>query len=162
MTVEAFDRDELLRMGVEFETEAETELFLALLTEELKRRIEKKGVSLDEPDSLEDDDFDIDDMFDDSEADREFIARSCRESLRREVVQYREQIAGRKPGFPEEVLRITLEELDLSIRSFNCLKRAGMRTVADILAHGDLCDIRNLGRRNVDEIEQALHTLGVK
>ena len=53
---------------------------------------------------------------------------------------------------------LCLEALDLSVRSYNCLKRAGIQTVGDILACGDLSNIRNLGRKSEEEIRQKLQT----
>lgn len=61
------------------------------------------------------------------------------------------------------VMDLTIEELDLSIRSYNCLKRAGLNTVNDIcqLSADDLLHIRNLGKRSYDEIKRKLNSLGI-
>ena len=49
---------------------------------------------------------------------------------------------------------ITLEELELSVRSYNCLKRAGMKTLRDVadMTFDELCHVRNLGKKSIDEI----------
>ena len=54
----------------------------------------------------------------------------------------------------EKVLRITLEELDLSVRSYNCLKRAGINTVKDITetTYEDMLEVRNLGKKSLEEV----------
>ena len=64
---------------------------------------------------------------------------------------------------PEKVLNITIEELDLSVRSFNCLKRVGINTVGDLvnLTEEDLMRIRNLGRGCFNEILEKIHSLGI-
>ena len=53
----------------------------------------------------------------------------------------------------EKVLEMTIEELDLSVRSFNCLKRAGINTVEDLInkSEEDMMKVRNLGRKSLDE-----------
>ena len=63
----------------------------------------------------------------------------------------------------EKVLEMTIEELDLSVRSFNCLKRAGMDTVEDLtsLTESDMMKVRNLGKKSLDEVINKLHSLGL-
>ena len=62
----------------------------------------------------------------------------------------------------EKVLEMTIEELDLSVRSFNCLKRAGINTVEDLTnkTTEDMMKVRNLGRKSLEEVEYKLETLG--
>jgi DNA-directed RNA polymerase, alpha subunit, bacterial and chloroplast-type len=59
---------------------------------------------------------------------------------------------------------ITIEELDLSVRSFNCLKRAGINTVADLLntTEEDMMKVRNLGRKSFEEVVKKMEELGLK
>ncbi len=62
-------------------------------------------------------------------------------------------------------LKTPIEDLDLSVRSFNCLRRAGVNTVGDILrieTEDDMYAIRNLGRKSVEEIIGKVHALGLK
>jgi DNA-directed RNA polymerase subunit alpha len=58
---------------------------------------------------------------------------------------------------------MTIEELDLSVRSFNCLKRAGINTVEDLVAksEGDMMKVRNLGRKSLEEVINKLQTMGL-
>ena len=64
---------------------------------------------------------------------------------------------------PRDYLDMTIDELDLSVRSFNCLKRAGIDTVGDLLSYGgDPMRIRNMGKKSLDEIEKKLEKLGLK
>ena len=72
--------------------------------------------------------------------------------------------------FPEEeaddlskVLETTIEDLDLSVRSFNCLKRANINTVADLVAktEDDMMKVRNLGRKSLEEVKKKLQELGL-
>ncbi|MBE6754535.1 MAG: DNA-directed RNA polymerase subunit alpha [Ruminococcaceae bacterium] len=62
----------------------------------------------------------------------------------------------------EKVLQMTIEELDLSVRSFNCLKRAGINTVEDLInrTEEDMMKVRNLGRKSLEEVIAKLATLG--
>ena len=62
----------------------------------------------------------------------------------------------------EKVLQMTIEELDLSVRSFNCLKRAGVNTVEDLISktEDDMMKVRNLGRKSLEEVIAKLATLG--
>ena len=63
----------------------------------------------------------------------------------------------------EKVLEMTIEELDLSVRSFNCLKRAGIDTVEDLTSktEEDMIKVRNLGKKSLEEVIQKLHSLGL-
>ncbi len=63
----------------------------------------------------------------------------------------------------EKVLEMTIEELDLSVRAFNCLKRAGINTVAELVQRNqeDMMKVRNLGKKSLEEVEQKLIALGL-
>ena len=69
----------------------------------------------------------------------------------------------REETIKEKVLEMTIEELDLSVRSFNCLKRAGIDTVEDLTNRTveDMIKIRNLGKKSLEEVEQKLRSLGL-
>ena len=58
---------------------------------------------------------------------------------------------------------MTIEELDLSVRSFNCLKRAGINTVEDLTTktEEDMMKVRNLGKKSLDEVINKLHSFGL-
>ncbi len=62
-----------------------------------------------------------------------------------------------------KVLEMTIEELDLSVRAFNCLKRAGINTVAELVQRNqeDMMKVRNLGKKSLEEVEQKLIALGL-
>ena len=63
----------------------------------------------------------------------------------------------------EKVLEMSIEELELSVRSFNCLKRAGISTVEDLTnkSEADMMKVRNLGKKSLDEVTAKLHSLGL-
>jgi DNA-directed RNA polymerase subunit alpha len=63
----------------------------------------------------------------------------------------------------EKVLEMTIEELDLSVRSFNCLKRAGINTVEELTSRtsDDMMKVRNLGRKSLEEVLEKLKELGL-
>ena len=63
----------------------------------------------------------------------------------------------------EKVLEMTIEELEMSVRSFNCLKRAGIDTVEDLTnrTEEDMIKVRNLGKKSLEEVIQKLHSLGL-
>ena len=63
----------------------------------------------------------------------------------------------------EKVLEMAIEELELSVRSFNCLKRANISTVEDLTnkTEADMMKVRNLGKKSLDEVTNKLHSLGL-
>ena len=69
----------------------------------------------------------------------------------------------REETIKEKVLEMTIEELDMSVRSFNCLKRAGIDTVGDLTnkTEEDMIKVRNLGKKSLEEVVQKLHSLGL-
>ncbi|MCL2633777.1 MAG: DNA-directed RNA polymerase subunit alpha [Oscillospiraceae bacterium] len=62
----------------------------------------------------------------------------------------------------DKILEMTIEDLDLSVRSFNCLKRAGINTVDDLINKSpeDMMKVRNLGKKSFDEVRSKLNSLG--
>ncbi|MDR1465062.1 MAG: DNA-directed RNA polymerase subunit alpha [Oscillospiraceae bacterium] len=64
----------------------------------------------------------------------------------------------------EKVLEMTIDDLDLSVRSYNCLKRAGINTVEDLISKtgDDMMKVRNLGRKSLDEVIAKLTSLGLE
>ena len=69
----------------------------------------------------------------------------------------------REETVKEKILEMTIEELDMSVRSFNCLKRAGIDTVEDLTnrTEEDMIKVRNLGKKSLEEVIQKLHSLGL-
>lgn len=69
----------------------------------------------------------------------------------------------REETIKEKVLEMTIEELDMSVRSFNCLKRAGIDTVEDLTnrTEADMIKVRNLGKKSLEEVIFKLHSLGL-
>lgn len=63
----------------------------------------------------------------------------------------------------DSYLRMTIEELDLSVRSYNCLKRAGIETVGDLIGKtmDDMMKVRNLGKKSLEEVERKLEMMGL-
>jgi DNA-directed RNA polymerase subunit alpha len=63
----------------------------------------------------------------------------------------------------DKVLTMTIEELDLSVRSYNCLKRAGIDNVEDLInkTEDEMMKVRNLGRKSLDEVLGKLHEMGL-
>src|SRR5699024_8746692 len=63
----------------------------------------------------------------------------------------------------EKVMEMTIEELDLSVRSYNCLKRAGINTVQELSnkSEEDMMKVRNLGRKSLEEVKSKLYDLGL-
>ncbi len=70
----------------------------------------------------------------------------------------------REETIKEKVLEMTIEELDMSVRSFNCLKRAGIDTVEDLInrTEDDMMKVRNLGKKSLEEVMQKLQSLGLE
>ncbi|MBQ3552624.1 MAG: DNA-directed RNA polymerase subunit alpha [Clostridia bacterium] len=74
-----------------------------------------------------------------------------------------EIIVDAQPDESGKVLDMSIDELDLSVRSFNCLKRAGIDTVRQLVEHteDEMLRVRNLGRKSLEEVQQKLDTLGL-
>ena len=79
------------------------------------------------------------------------------------IAQDAETLIERPEVKRDRVLEMTIEELDLSVRSFNCLKRAGIDTVEDLInrTEEDMIKVRNLGRKSLEEVIQKLNSLGL-
>ena len=62
----------------------------------------------------------------------------------------------------DKILEMTIEELDLSVRSYNCLKRAGINTVQELVqkSEEDMMKVRNLGKKSLEEVIGKLNSLG--
>ncbi len=60
-------------------------------------------------------------------------------------------------------MEMTIEELDLSVRSYNCLKRAGINTVEELIQRNeeDMMKVRNLGKKSLEEVANKLNELGL-
>ncbi|MBQ4082139.1 MAG: DNA-directed RNA polymerase subunit alpha [Clostridia bacterium] len=71
-------------------------------------------------------------------------------------------MAEKKDNAKDKALELTIEELDLSVRSFNCLKRAGINTVENLInkTEDDMMKVRNLGRKSLEEVIAKLASLG--
>ena len=74
-----------------------------------------------------------------------------------------EIIVEKEENQKEKVLEMTIEELDLSVRSYNCLKRAAINTVEDLInkSEEDMMKVRNLGRKSLEEVINKLYGLGL-
>ncbi len=78
------------------------------------------------------------------------------EAKKTEIMKDREEVV------KEKALEMTIEELDMSVRAFNCLKRAGINTVEDLInrSEEDMIKVRNLGKKSLEEVIQKLQSLG--
>ena len=79
-----------------------------------------------------------------------------------EGVKGKEIMVEKEDNKKNKVLELTIEELDLSVRSFNCLKRAGINTVEDLVSksEGEMMRVRNLGKKSLEEVVSKLDSLG--
>lgn len=71
-----------------------------------------------------------------------------------------------RPAAPDSeppALKLTIEELDLSVRSFNCLKRANINTVRDLISKTaeEMMKVRNMGKKSLDEVQNKLAMMGL-
>ena len=80
-----------------------------------------------------------------------------------EHVQGVEIMVEKEEDKKEKILEMTIEELDLSVRSYNCLKRAGINTVEELtkMTEEDMMKVRNLGRKSLEEVQQKLAEVGL-
>ena len=72
-------------------------------------------------------------------------------------------VVEKAPDRPDAKLSMTIDELDLSVRSFNCLKRANINTVADLInkTGEDMMRVRNMGKKSLDEVQKKLEMMGL-
>lgn len=72
-------------------------------------------------------------------------------------------VVEKEPERPDTVMKMTIEDLDLSVRSFNCLKRANINTVEDLTnkTEEEMIKVRNLGRKSLEEVEHKLAMMGL-
>ena len=70
----------------------------------------------------------------------------------------------RKETIRDRVLEMTIEDLDLSVRSFNCLKRAGINTVENLTnrTESEMIKVKNLGKKSLEEVIHKLQGLGLE
>jgi len=80
-----------------------------------------------------------------------------------ENISSRQTVVERVEQQRDKVLEMTIEELDLSVRSFNCLKRANINTVEDLVGktQDEMIKVRNLGRKSLEEVEHKLAMMGL-
>ncbi|MGV3202056.1 DNA-directed RNA polymerase subunit alpha [Limosilactobacillus reuteri] len=80
-----------------------------------------------------------------------------------ETAQIAQVMVEKEETHKEKMLEMTIEELDLSVRSYNCLKRAGINTVKELTDRtvSDMMNVRNLGQKSLEEIKLKLNDLGV-
>ena len=73
-----------------------------------------------------------------------------------------ELMADKSESGKDKLLEMTIDDLDLSVRSFNCLKRANINTVDDLInkSQGDMMKVRNLGKKSFEEVRAKLQSLG--
>ena len=74
-----------------------------------------------------------------------------------------ETLVSREEDKQTKVLEMTIEDMDLSVRSYNCLKRAGISTVEDLTkkSESDLAKVKNLGKRSLEEVQEKLQSYGL-
>ena len=77
--------------------------------------------------------------------------------------KFSEVIVEKEDDKKEKKLEMTIEELDLSVRSYNCLKRAGINTLQELTdkTEADMMRVRNLGRKSLEEVKNKLADLGL-
>ena len=80
-----------------------------------------------------------------------------------DVISGMDILVSREEDKQQKVLEMNIEDMDLSVRSYNCLKRAGIHTVEDLTkrAEDDMLKVRNLGRKSLDEVIGKLHSYGL-
>ena len=159
-------QEELTDNGLKFETTKEAELFAEIIREELEVRIADAITKYVAQEKIRE--FDLCKTQEECTA---WLERNCpeyfrivsdkQEEMNREIMEFRDRIPGVIVTTPANKQDITIEEMELSVRSYNCLKRAGLRTVSDICAYGDLKGIRNLSPRCIEEIKKKLWEITV-
>ena len=161
-----FDRFDMMKLGLFFETESEFDLFIDVITEEYEISIGEAIAAYVDADTLE--------LFNDDESGDEVekwalenpeecgrILSSCKEKLSNELMQYKDEIPGIKKVNMEKYRNIEIDnyDLDLSIRTHNVLKRNHIKNVGMIFEYAELTDIPKLGRRCAEELLLKLYEI---
>ena len=157
-------RQELSDNGLAFETAEEASLFASIILKELQVRIGRaiadyvgrKGTEEFEKCNT---DAEAAAWLEQNCPDHHEIVKAKQDELDREILKYRDRIPGIVGNVSSKFRDMTIEEMDLSIRSYNCLNHAGIHTVADLIEFGDLSKIRNLGRKSEEEVKKRLWEL---
>ena len=73
-------------------------------------------------------------------------------------------LVSREEDKQQKVLEMNIDDMDLSVRSYNCLKRAGIQTVEDLIkrTEEDMLKVRNLGRKSLDEVLEKIKSYGLQ
>lgn len=81
-----------------------------------------------------------------------------------ETAKHTQVMVEKEESKKEKILEMPIEELELSVRSYNCLKRAGITTVQDLAnkSEADMMKVRNLGKKSLDEVINKLHSLDLE
>ena len=157
-------RRELSDNGLAFETAEEASLFASIILKELEVRIgkaiaERVGRKGTEEFEKCNTDAEAAKWLEQNCPDHHEIVKAKQDELDREILKYRDRIPGIVGNVSSKFRDITIEEMNLSIRSYNCLNHAGIHTVADLIEFGDLSKIRNLGRKSEEEVKKRLWEL---
>ena len=80
-----------------------------------------------------------------------------------ESVANKSTIVDKPESVKDKVLEMSIEEMDLSVRSFNCLKRANINTVRDLISRTpeEMMKVRNMGKKSLDEVQNKLAMMGL-
>lgn len=157
MLTSKFDAKQLLNLGIDFVDSMDKELFLKMLNDEFEVRV-GQSISKDVPIAkLEEMDCLLPDearsWFDENGIDpNKYVSREKR-GMKSELLRYRDHIVGIKKDELLRKLGYKTQDLELSVRSQNLLMKAGLYSVGEIVAYGDLSTIRNMSARSVQEIE---------
>lgn len=156
-----FDRFDMLKLGLFFETESELDMFLEVITEEFETNIGKAIAAYVDDDTLAL--INADESGDEAEKwalenpeECSRIISSCKEKLCKEIAQYRDEIPGVAKVDMEEFRNLDAFEFDLNLRTYNVLKRTGIKNVGMILDYDDLRDIPMLGKRCAEQLVNVL------
>ena len=81
-----------------------------------------------------------------------------------ESAKIAEVMVEKEDGESEKILEMSIDELELSVRSYNCLKRAGINTVQELInkTPEDMMKVRNLGRKSLEEVQAKIKELGLE
>ena len=160
-----FDAQQLHDLGIEFAETKDTDEFLKILNDELDAKICNKlkeifpGEQQKERIILKDTVLkaSVDESNDEKTETIKKIIKNAKCSLKSELIEHRKDINGINKTDESIRMGLKVEELDLSVRGFNALKRAGIYTVGEIVSYGDLSTIRFMSPHCIEEINYKLN-----
>ncbi|MBR3629336.1 MAG: hypothetical protein IKN55_02550 [Oscillospiraceae bacterium] len=156
-----FTQMDLWMLGIFFPSEEEETMFLEVLNEDFEIRMGYRisaRLECETQRELSDSEFEayIESWVMLNQTEARDLINDCMEEVRQDVLKYRAEIPGILTELPEHLRSLPLDDMNLTVRSYHCLKGAGINTLGEVFDCEDLTAIPYIRKRNVEEILTSL------